>query len=157
MQITLNHDEILEALDAYVRTQIAIAPGQQVAIDLKAGRGENGFSATLDIVPAKAAPVAESFAATCSAPVNAVTTKPAAATQKTNPFGKIGAAAKAASLTQVEPAEEAPETPEEPIQEELATEELEEDTEANEEAGEAPEPTPTAPVKRSIFSQVKAG
>lgn len=51
MQITLNQDEIMQALDVYVRTQINIALNQKVVIDLKAGRGENGYSATLDIVP----------------------------------------------------------------------------------------------------------
>ena len=49
MQITLNQDEILEALEAYVRNQIVIAPDHSIEIDLKAGRGENGFTATLDI------------------------------------------------------------------------------------------------------------
>lgn len=51
MQITLNQDEILAALDDYVRTCISIPTGNTITIDLKAGRGDNGFSATLDIVP----------------------------------------------------------------------------------------------------------
>lgn len=50
MQITLNEAEILTALENYVRKQITISEGQTIAIDLKAGRGENGFSATLDII-----------------------------------------------------------------------------------------------------------
>ena len=49
MQITLNQDEIEEAIEAYVRGQISIALNQEVTIDLKAGRGDNGFSAVLDI------------------------------------------------------------------------------------------------------------
>lgn len=49
MQITLNQDEIVEAIEAYVRRQITISPSQDIAIDLRAGRGENGFTATLDI------------------------------------------------------------------------------------------------------------
>lgn len=52
MQITLNQDEIMNALENYVRSQINLAENQKIDIDLKAGRGENGFSATLDIVPA---------------------------------------------------------------------------------------------------------
>ena len=52
MQITLNHDEIVSALQTYVRSQITVAEDQDIVIDLKAGRGDNGFSATLDIVPA---------------------------------------------------------------------------------------------------------
>lgn len=51
MQITLNQDEILDALKAYVRTQINISEDQDILIDMKAGRGENGYTATLDIVP----------------------------------------------------------------------------------------------------------
>lgn len=49
MQITLEHDEILSALDAYVRTQINLSENQSIDIDIKAGRGANGFSAILDI------------------------------------------------------------------------------------------------------------
>ncbi|MCA8869074.1 MAG: hypothetical protein KDA67_10520 [Rhodobacteraceae bacterium] len=52
MQITLNQDEILTAIENYVRSQINIADNQRSEIDLKAGRGEYGFTATLDIVPA---------------------------------------------------------------------------------------------------------
>ena len=55
MQITLNQEEILEALDTYVRSQITISENQEISIDLKAGRGENGFTATLDIRPASTA------------------------------------------------------------------------------------------------------
>lgn len=53
MQITLNQDEILSALETYVRSKINVAPNQDIEIDLKAGRGENGFTATLEIVPSK--------------------------------------------------------------------------------------------------------
>jgi hypothetical protein len=55
MQITLNQDEIEEAIDAYVRGQITIGSNQQISIDLRAGRGDNGFSATLEIKARKAA------------------------------------------------------------------------------------------------------
>ena len=51
MQITLNQDEILEALKDYAFRVINVAPGNDITIDLKAGRGENGYTATLDIVP----------------------------------------------------------------------------------------------------------
>lgn len=49
MQITLNQDEIHEAVENYVRSQITIAPNQTISIDFTAGRGANGLSATLDI------------------------------------------------------------------------------------------------------------
>lgn len=53
MQITLNQEEIELALDAFVRSQITVSSNQKIVFDLKAGRGESGFSATLDIVPAE--------------------------------------------------------------------------------------------------------
>lgn len=54
MQIILAEDEIMEALEAYVRERITLASNQTINIDLKAGRGENGFTATLDIKTNKA-------------------------------------------------------------------------------------------------------
>lgn len=51
MQIVLQHDEILEALKEYANRIINVAPGNDITIDLKAGRGENGYSATLEITP----------------------------------------------------------------------------------------------------------
>jgi len=39
----------------YVRSQINIGENQQISIDFTAGRGPNGLTATLDIVPAKLA------------------------------------------------------------------------------------------------------
>lgn len=51
MQITLNQDEIIEALKEYAFRVVNVAPGNDINIDLKAGRGENGYSATLDIIP----------------------------------------------------------------------------------------------------------
>lgn len=61
MQITLNETEIMAALETYVRSRISINDDQSLEIDMKAGRGENGPTATIDIVPANAepAPVAE--------------------------------------------------------------------------------------------------
>jgi len=50
MQITLQESEILDALEDYVRSKIQISQNQQIIFDLKAGRGENGFTATLVIV-----------------------------------------------------------------------------------------------------------
>ena len=54
MQITLNQDEIEQAIIAHVKSCINVADGTTIAVDLKAGRGDNGFSATLDIIPAAA-------------------------------------------------------------------------------------------------------
>lgn len=65
MQITLQESEILDALEDYVRSKISISESQKIIFDLKAGRGENGFTATLDIVangskaPVKSKPVSK--------------------------------------------------------------------------------------------------
>lgn len=49
MNITLNQEEIEQAIEGFVRNQISINPNQNISIELRAGRGENGYSATLDI------------------------------------------------------------------------------------------------------------
>lgn len=49
MQIILTQEEIEEAIEAHVRSQIVIAENQKVSIDLKSTRGETGFTAILDI------------------------------------------------------------------------------------------------------------
>ena len=49
MQIILNEVEIREAIEAKVRAQITIADSQDISIDLKAGRGPEGFTASLEI------------------------------------------------------------------------------------------------------------
>lgn len=49
MQIIIDQNEITEAIETFVRQQITIADDQEVSVDLKAGRGDNGFSATIEI------------------------------------------------------------------------------------------------------------
>jgi hypothetical protein len=49
MQITLNQEEIHNAIENYVRGQITVADNQEITIELRAGRGENGYTAQLDI------------------------------------------------------------------------------------------------------------
>lgn len=51
MQITFVQDEIEAAVIAYLHNQIALQPNQEIKVDLRAGRGENGFSATVDVRP----------------------------------------------------------------------------------------------------------
>lgn len=151
MQIILTQDEILEALEAAVRTQIAIAEGQSVSIELKAGRGENGFSATLDIVPAARANLR---ATTVSAPVTPMSqTAPAAAAVQAPKASPFKAAPKAQSPEPApEPVAESPETPEEEQNEDPAPEIPNEDSPAPAPADEAPAP---AANPRSIFSKIK--
>ena len=72
MQITLNQDEIMEALKNYAFTIINVAPGNDINIDLKAGRGENGYTATLDIVPKRSTSISDLISKSTTAPVKEV-------------------------------------------------------------------------------------
>ncbi len=61
MQITIVQAEIEEAIKSYVTGQIALKPGQEVTIDLKATRGAEGYQAIINVgypseAPAKAEP-----------------------------------------------------------------------------------------------------
>jgi hypothetical protein len=98
MQITLNQDEIELAITAYVRSQISIQDTQEISIDLRAGRGETGFSATLDIRQAVAA------ATPAKKPVYRA---PAAAAVTTTPFRKP-APVEEEALAEADVEEEAP-------------------------------------------------
>ena len=49
MQIILNNDEVLLAIEEYVESRSNPGYPAQLEIDLKAGRGDNGFSATVSI------------------------------------------------------------------------------------------------------------
>jgi type IV secretory pathway VirB10-like protein len=71
MQIIIVEAEIKQAIKDLILNQMSIKEGMDVEIDLKATRGEAGFMATIDIVPAKAAaPVkAEAPAAPVAKPV----------------------------------------------------------------------------------------
>ena len=53
MQITLNQDEVEESIRDHVLSQLAVREDQGISIDLRAGPGENGFTATLDVRPRK--------------------------------------------------------------------------------------------------------
>lgn len=182
MQITLNQDEILEAVKSYVRGQINIAANQDILIELRATRGETGFTATLDIVPAKlAGTAAESDETTTlvntptpaavapkAAPVAALKGAPTPAANRltgatTNPFGK----SKAAPVAAVEPepaAEVEPEVAPEPeVEPDVLSGvfdgpiEVSNDDEPVEPEAVSPEPAPPPVRSGSIFSKVKAG
>lgn len=49
MQITLNHDEIVNAIEQYVSNQGITVDGKKTEVNMIAGRGSNGFSATIAI------------------------------------------------------------------------------------------------------------
>lgn len=50
MQITLVQPEIEQVLTDYITSQVSINSGMHISIDLRAGRGVDGFTATIDIV-----------------------------------------------------------------------------------------------------------
>ena len=86
---TLN---LISALETYVRSQINVADNQELVFDFKAGRGDYGPSATLDIVPAGLKAVAASDALMSKAApskdekaVAAITSAPAAAVAAAKP------------------------------------------------------------------------
>lgn len=49
LEITIDQNEIETAIRNHVGNMLTIRDGQNVSISLKAGRGENGFSATIEI------------------------------------------------------------------------------------------------------------
>lgn len=49
MDITLNHEEISEAITDYVGNQGINLDGKETEVDFTAGRGGNGYSATISI------------------------------------------------------------------------------------------------------------
>lgn len=49
VQITLEEDEIAEAIRNYIRAQIPVRDGEELPVVLTAGRGENGHSAAITL------------------------------------------------------------------------------------------------------------
>lgn len=80
LEITIDQNEIETAIRNHISTLLTVKEGQNVNISLKAGRGENGFSATIEIGGA------------VSSQPTAVQTQPeAAAPVVTGPFKRKGA------------------------------------------------------------------
>lgn len=53
MQITLNQDEIIDVIKGFIRSQFNIDQGRNITAELRATRGDTGFTATLDVPSAK--------------------------------------------------------------------------------------------------------
>ena len=51
MQITINQQEIEEAIRKHILSQISLRENMKVEIDMTATRGPSGFTATINIVP----------------------------------------------------------------------------------------------------------
>lgn len=86
MKLTLSQQEIEQAVRGYVTGMISLQAGTDISIDFRAGRGENGITAEVDI----------SYLAVAAIPEIA---KPAVATKPISAFAAAAAAApKAAPL-----------------------------------------------------------
>ena len=79
MQITLVQAEIEQALTEYIHRQINVREGMHIEIDLAATRGQQGFTAMIDIVPDDAPPLAVSTPTPRPAMRNITRTKEASA------------------------------------------------------------------------------
>jgi hypothetical protein len=137
MRITINQDEIEEAIASHIMSQITINENMKIDIDLSATRGPQGFTATIDIVRRD-----EEDAGDASKPLDI--------------SGKISAA-KAEPETKKAPAKKAPakaKAEAEPeVEAETETEEPETDT--PEEDIQSPEPQEAGEKPASIFAGLK--
>ena len=68
MKIIIVQAEIEQAIRDYINSQLNVKDGHEIQIDLAATRGENGFTATIDIVAASDAPKAPVIEAPAPAP-----------------------------------------------------------------------------------------
>ena len=80
MQIILNQTEIEQALVSYIATRLAINEGQEIVVEMTAGRGADGYRATVEIKDAAAAtPAVQAPKPTpAPAPAGDITRKPKA-------------------------------------------------------------------------------
>lgn len=80
MQIILNQTEIEQALVSYIATRLAINDGQEIVVEMTAGRGADGYRATVEIKDAAAATLAVQAPKPTPAPAPAggITRKPKA-------------------------------------------------------------------------------
>lgn len=70
MKVTLNDREIKEALSQYVGELGIDLNGKAVEVDLSAGRGPNGYSATIEITKAAVATVVPAAAVAPAEPAD---------------------------------------------------------------------------------------
>lgn len=85
MQIIIVQAEIEAAIRAHIEQQVSIKEGMEITIDLRSTRGDAGFTANIDIVPA--APGKVKAVAQAPAPVP---TPPAAVATKKEPEAAKG-------------------------------------------------------------------
>lgn len=171
MQITINQTEIEEAIRNHILGQITVRDDMRIDIDLKATRGDEGYTAIIDIVPSTAErrPTSEDQGSTRSeAPAKAEAKSAPAKTivpKKSSTIFGGGASSKTQPVKaeepvvqpQVEAQAEAEVVIAEPDAEVAASPEpdtaVEAETEAAPEA--AQEPAGEAPARPSLFAGLK--
>lgn len=133
MQIILVQAEVEQAIKDYIANRVTLAEGSDIVIDLKAGRGPEGFTANIDIVPSMG---------TSDIPTGPV--------KRASVPKAVEATEKAAEpVTATVVADEAPNA----AQEASSGEEVTSDTKADAETA-SDEETPTTPAK-SLFANLK--
>jgi hypothetical protein len=105
MQITLVQSEIEEGIRLFVMRKLTINSGQRIDIDLKATRGDEGYTAMIDIVDDSASAQAPAPAA----PVTEPARRPRGSTTAVMSPTPVAKTERPASVTKTEPA--APVTP----------------------------------------------
>lgn len=74
MQISLVQTEIEQALVDFANSQIKVKEGMQIKVTMKATRGDEGFTATIDIVPVDTVEQTPSLVRTAPAGIKAAVT-----------------------------------------------------------------------------------
>ena len=135
MQLILPQSELEQAIKNYVNDLMNVKDGTELAIDLKAGRGLDGFTATVDIIKAGTAMPAKTVvpAAVTPAPV------PVAAPVKVTPRPV---------------AKEEPVAEEKPAEDTSVANKSEQQEAASEAKEEAPAEAPST-VRRPLFGSLK--
>lgn len=135
MQLILPQSELEQAIKNYVNDLMNVKDGTELSIDLKAGRGLDGFTATVDIIKSGTATPAKTVvpAAVISAPV------PVAAPVKVTPRPV---------------AKEEPVAEEKPAEDTSVANKSEQQEAASEAKEEAPAEAPST-VRRPLFGSLK--
>lgn len=141
MQIKIVQSEIEEAISDYVKKKLTVNAGQRIDIELMATRGDEGYTAIIDIVDDTAPPQAKTQASAPAPAPAPKATRPKAVTKAEIPAKET----KAAAEPKAEPEVVAEQAPAEAVEEEASEAMAEEAT---------VEPAEASPTK-SLFEKVQ--
>jgi hypothetical protein len=121
MQIILSQAELEQAIKNYVNDLMNVREGSQLSIELRAGRGIDGFTATVDIVKS-GEPIPAKTVVPVATPLSVVTAKPTPRTViKEEPVVEDEPETEAPVAIKSEQQDAAIETKEEPVAEAATT------------------------------------